>query len=235
MFKLFLVATTLVHTALSSLYSPSYQHLGRFGSSCPNDLNLTISSEIYNGNKMPFLKFEGDKPFMSYLQMTLPYEPASQVFKAINSTVGKGLLLNRGEAHITIITPPEFDNILKPAGVTMKEINQIAIDKDIQNSRFQVVCMGRARINQSAVSSTGASQPTVLDSYMIIVWDSHNDLRRIREKIFSLYVSKGGERSLFDPDNFSPHITLGFNVRDLFVEDGVYKGANACIETLTVV
>jgi hypothetical protein len=40
-------------------------------------------------------------------------------------------IINRGEAHITVLTPPEF-TVLSLAGVTIDDINQIALDSKIQ-------------------------------------------------------------------------------------------------------
>ncbi|KAJ1775088.1 hypothetical protein LPJ62_006961, partial [Coemansia sp. RSA 2167] len=61
------------------------------------------------------------------------------LFDAVNATTGS--LQSRGEAHVTIITPPEFDRVLKPAGVTIQEIEEIAQQANIQHSRLTPVCL----------------------------------------------------------------------------------------------
>ncbi|KAJ2475750.1 hypothetical protein IWW56_005275 [Coemansia sp. RSA 2131] len=59
-------------------------------------------------------------------------------------------------------------------------------------------------------------------------FDKFDDLLAIRQDIFNLYRKKGGEGALFQPESFWPHVTIGFDRRDLFIEDGIYKGSNYC-------
>ncbi|KAI7878743.1 hypothetical protein K492DRAFT_132347 [Lichtheimia hyalospora FSU 10163] len=118
--------------------------------------------------------------------MNLDYKYVEPIAKELNST--EHPLLNRGESHITVVTPPEFQ-VLANASVTLDEINNIALQHRIQSSHFRVVCLGREDVQ--------------LDDKQYIVYqlivDSRN-LLNIRRAIFRLYASKGGNTALFNPD-----------------------------------
>jgi len=178
---------------------------------------FTLSNQIYRTDLVKFESFIGPKPFQTWLQQTLDYSLVKPLFEQVQAHIRKPLK-NRAEAHITVITPPEFDQVLKPAGVTMEEINKIA-KPWIQKAEFTVKCLGRARINLNYQAEKD-------DAYFVVV-DSL-DLLRIREEIEKLFITKGGEPSLFDANAFWPHMTLGFTTRDMFSGDGVWKGQNAC-------
>ncbi|KAI9477070.1 hypothetical protein BDB00DRAFT_859686 [Zychaea mexicana] len=152
--------------------------------------------------------------------MELDYQYVYPVAKALNTT--EAPLLTRGESHITVITPPEF-SILATANVTIDEINEIALKYRIQKTKFDMVCLGKESV---------AVEDELYIVYQIIV-DAPN-LEAIREAIFKLYVSKGGNSALFDPHAFWPHITVAFTVGDLFEADGVYKGWNVCHSPLHI-
>ncbi|OMJ07608.1 hypothetical protein AYI69_g11404 [Smittium culicis] len=183
--------------------------------------------------------------------MNIPYRPVRDLFKLLNATEGKGKLKFPGtEAHLTIITHDEYDHVLKQAGVTIEEISEIAEAYRIQESLFKVHCLGRSCIYDSArnnhqphefirsrnsSSRNRNSNPEKLCTYYIVVKDMDQDFLRIRKMIFDLYLRKGGERSWFDPSAFWPHITVGFDDRDLFNIDGVFKGSNSCISKIKMV
>lgn len=174
-----------------------------------------------DGSQVPFTSHSEDKPFGSYLQMTLDFQPFHELFQQVNQTTGT--LKSRGEAHITVITPPEFDRILKPAGITIQEIEAIAHRHRIQQAWLRPVCLGRFK----------GTLPTKPDQggfllYSVVVKDTFNQLLRIRQEIYKLYRKRQGQGALFEAEAFWPHVTLGFDRRDLFIEDGIYKGTNYC-------
>jgi hypothetical protein len=90
----------------------------------------------------------------------------------------------KDEAHITVISPPEY-NLLSNANITIDEINGLAAEYKIQESAFEVVCLGRVKLNDNVV-------------YQLVVRSP--DLVRLRTKIFQLYWNKGGNPALFDPE-----------------------------------
>ncbi|CDS09393.1 hypothetical protein LRAMOSA10753 [Lichtheimia ramosa] len=169
---------------------------------------VTLSRRIYHSSLVPFKENDG------WLGMNLDYKYVEPIAKDLNST--EQPVFNRGDAHITVITPPEF-NVLAKASVTLDEINNIALQHKIQSSRFHVICLGREDVKVN-------NEQYIV--YQLIV-DSHN-LLNIRRAIFQLYASKGGNTALFNPDNYNPHITVAFTVNDLFEANGVSKGYNVC-------
>jgi hypothetical protein len=187
------------------------------------DVKFDLSKKAADPSKIPFEPKVGAKPFTNYLQQTLDFSLFKPLFDAVNKTVSVPLQ-SRGEAHITVITPPEFDGILSKAGVTMQEINDIALKHRIQELEYKPRCVGRDKLTLKEGKD---------EVYNVVV--SAPKLEAIREDVFDVYVAKGGEPSLFDPKAFWPHITLGFNIRDAFPEDGVYKGVNSCWAKLNLV
>ncbi|OMJ07871.1 hypothetical protein AYI70_g11908 [Smittium culicis] len=209
-----------------------------------------LSKKIYKARKEKFIKHEGDELFGKYLAMNIPYRPVRDLFDALNMDMGKGKLKSPGtEAHITIITPREYNLVLKQAGVTIEEISEIAEAYRIQESLFKVHCLGRSCIYNSALHNRQPQQISTssnttssnsfgsekLCTYYLVVRDIDQDFLRVRKMIFDLYLRKGGERSWFDPSAFWPHITIGFDDRDLFIQDGVFKGPNSCISKIKMV
>ncbi|KAJ9067506.1 hypothetical protein DSO57_1038453 [Entomophthora muscae] len=176
-----------------------------------------ISRKALDGSHIPFQPKIGIEPYSNYLQMTLDFKYFKPIFARLNSTVGVPPLTTRGEAHVTVISPPEYETVLSRY-VDISEINFIAKKLKIQTSRFKISCVGRdAKFidvkNQIA--------------YNLVLKDTHH-LVAIRKVVFNLYKGRGGEGSLFQPEAFWGHITLGFKHRDLFIEDGIFKGENSC-------
>lgn len=180
-----------------------------------------VSEQVFKNNKLPFISHQGNGAFDSYLTMEVNYPPVQDVFKQL--TIAKKIKLkNRGEAHITVITPVEYSEILK-SKLTMSEIDDIAKANQIQNSKFDVVCVGMGSLEVENKTES---------AYFIVVRSP--DLLKIREEIQKLFVSKGGDKEFFKPAYFYPHITLGFTLRDLHVTDGVIKDESSCTGDLEI-
>ncbi|KAI9301336.1 hypothetical protein BJ944DRAFT_169267 [Cunninghamella echinulata] len=113
--------------------------------------------------------------------MELDFQYVKPVFDNLNSTTQP--LLTRNEAHITIISPPEY-KILSSANINIVDINAIAMKHKVQSSHFKVACLGKVSQQNNTV-------------YQLIV--TSPDLIKIREDIFRLYYSKHGNLALFDP------------------------------------
>ncbi|KAJ1963245.1 hypothetical protein GGI12_002166 [Dipsacomyces acuminosporus] len=190
----------------------------------PDAPTYDLAKGALSACQVPFSNHSIDKPFGSYLQMSLDFAPFKVLFGSVNATVGT--LKSRGEAHITIVTPPEFDRVLKPAGVTIKEIEQIALKHNIQCARLKPACLGR--FQGSLPNPLTENDKGKFTLYSLVVDDYREDLVNIRRDIYRLYRKKGGEGALFQAEGFWPHVTLGFDRRDLFIEDGIYKGTNFC-------
>ncbi|KAJ2338139.1 hypothetical protein GGH92_007306, partial [Coemansia sp. RSA 2673] len=80
----------------------------------PDAPTFALPRDALDSHDIPFSNHSNNRPFGSYLQQTLDFTHFADLFKAINATVGT--LQSRGEAHITVVSPPEYDRVLKPAG-----------------------------------------------------------------------------------------------------------------------
>lgn len=179
-------------------------------------ISYPLSSSIQNGTVAPIQNHEGPGEFDNYLAMNLPFQPILELRQQVTETEGLNLK-SRGEAHITVVSPVEYWNALRPLGISMSEIDSIARSMRIQNSRFSVLCLGRGQ-----TSINGNIEQTVF----IVVQSL--DLLKIRQAIQSIFISKGGRQDQFSAHHFYPHITVGFTSRDLFETDGVTKGIESC-------
>ncbi|KAF9436269.1 hypothetical protein BGZ76_004422 [Entomortierella beljakovae] len=220
------IATSLIATlalvASTVLAAPENQNKKH------NNIPIVINKKVLQTSKVPFIPHSGSALFTNWVGLNVDFKYVKPVFDIVNTTnpaLGNGTLISRGESHITIILPTEYDQILHPAGVTIEELNAIATRKNaLQRSRFELECVGRVQV---VTKADGVFQ----QSLQIIV-KNYKDLIHYREEVFKLFVKKGGNPALFAPQNFQPHITLGFRNRDIFAEDGIYKGKNACIHKI---
>ncbi|KAJ1952376.1 hypothetical protein EC988_003590 [Linderina pennispora] len=192
-----------------------------YGADAPT---YTLARTALDARSVPFANHSANAPFGSYLQQTLDFAPFKKLFDQVNAT--EKTLKSRGEAHITVVTPPEFDQVLKPAGITIQEIEAIAKARRIQSARLRPVCLGRFKASLPTPASDADKGQFTL--YSLVVADVHGDLLAIRQDIYKLFRKRGGEGALFQPEAFWPHVTMGFDRRDLFITDGVYKGSNYC-------
>lgn len=178
--------------------------------------SFDLSRKALDNNDLKFISHQGEGRFGSYLTMEVHYPPVEKLRQQLESKVGT--LNNRGEAHITVVTPIEYFDVLKEKNVTMDEIDAIAIKHNIQAARYRVVCLARG---EAAVE--GKKEQT----YFVVV--ASDDLVNIRKSVQDLFVKKGGQAEKFRPEHFFPHITLGFTTRDLHESDGVLKDENLCL------
>jgi 2'-5' RNA ligase len=165
------------------------------------------------------------RPFLAhanYLTLDLPYEPYRQVLEQlqrrllVDDKVSKGVLQSRGEAHVTVVTPPEFSRL--QSHMAISEIDEISRQMKIQDSRLEGVCLGegQAEIN-------GRREFT----YFVVV--RSNDLLGIRREIEKTFRRKGGDRGQFHAESYYPHVTIGFTKTDLHESDGVIKSEQSCV------
>ncbi len=161
---------------------------------------------------------------LNYLAMTLPFAPFRDVYDQLNERRDVGKLISRGEAHVTVLTPPEFD--LLKAHVSMAEINQIALDMKIQATELKPICLGEGRAVVEGVQQS---------TYFIVV--QAEGLFKIRRAIADLYALRDKRAGLnpelvFHADHFYPHVTIGFTRLDLFEQQGVIKDDRSCVDAL---
>lgn len=180
-----------------------------------NETQFSISTDVYNNENINFISHHGSGRFGTYLTMEVNYHPVKKLF---DEFVKKNhlKLITRGEAHITVITPIEFYDVLK-SKLSMSEIDQLAKSYEIQKSKFKIKCIGSgSRLIDSVREKT---------FYLVV---SSPELLELRNQIAKRFISKGGDASLFDPNHYFPHITLGFTKRDLHESDGVIKNLKSC-------
>ena len=177
-----------------------------------NIKNLSIEKTLTSD----FIKHEDQSPYLIY---NLNYEPFKEFFNKVDQYTYVNLK-NRGEAHITVITPIEYKDDLEKY-ISIKEINDLAVSMNIQKSSYKPICMGKG---------SKVDNEKYLETYFIVA--ESEDLLNIRKAIGKLYTDRGGKK--FDPNHFYPHITLGFTDRDLHEADGVIKNQKACMRTLHI-
>lgn len=150
------------------------------------------------------------------------FELAYPYYKALLNKleVRKKLVLNnRGEAHITLITPPEYAILLTKIP---RETLERLIDEFLKTTpRFEHICLGTVSLKTAVKSS---------QTYFVVI--SSPELFKFRKSIATL---SGLKPKQFDPEAFYPHITLGFTNSDLHLEDGVIKDAKTCSTDLQFV
>ncbi len=126
-------------------------------------------------------------------------------------------LITRGEAHVTVLTPPELEAVEK--FVSIEDVERIALEESIQASDLTPVCLGRGE----AILDRRKRERT----YFIVV--RSKNLLVIRRRIEALHIERGGERGVFQATKFYPHITVGFTKSDLHESHGVVKDERSCI------
>lgn len=166
--------------------------------------------------KAEFIKHTEEKPFKAYLAMNLPYAPYQSLLEQVQRVEGV-TLSHRGEAHVTVITPVEYDRVLKKY-LSIDEIHKIAEEAGIQNISVTPVCIGRG---QKEIKGK-------MEKTYYVVMESPG-LVELRGRIEDAYLKKGGKSETFIPERYTPHVTLGFTLRDLHAEDGLVKNSSSCI------
>lgn len=156
----------------------------------------------------------------NYLSFDLDYLRYKNILaQLINKT---GELKNRGEAHITIITPPEYKKLTdsEKSKISAQKISDIYAKSIEKKIKFEEICLGMGEKN---------TEGRLLKTYYIVV--KSNDLLNIRREISKL---SGLSKTEFDPEMFYPHITLGFTERDLHLDDGIIKDSKSCSKHIKI-
>lgn len=179
----------------------------------------------FGGPKRPMVTYEGEiftpVTFIehpepgAYLAYNVHYPPVEKVRQELEDKT-KTKLQNRGEAHITIVSSSEYEKVLKKY-LPIEKINEMARTARVQQFSFEILCVGQGR----AVVEDGPAE-----TYFLVVRAPR--LSAFREEIREAYVQAGGPREKFSPEDYQPHITLGFTKRDLHKEDGVLKDESSC-------
>ena len=190
--------------------------LGVLQLGCPDrqPISFDVDARLLDANSVPFVPHSGEGPFDNYLAVNLPFAPAQALLADVEAFFGQELV-SRGEAHITVITPVEYQRIADHLDIAA--IDALA-GASVQSTSFDVVCLGRATADLG--SGTESTFFLVVDAPALV---------GLRRAVQEALVAAGGSRELFDPMSYAPHITLGFTLRDLHERDGAVKDPRACI------
>lgn len=177
---------------------------------------IPLSKTVANNDELPFILHHSKNDMDNALAMNVQYAPVKAVREEMSAALNFQLKYftgwnTDGEAHVTVITPPEYANVIKPY-VSMQRIEELAKQADIQHSVIDILGIGSGE----AVINNKKEQ-----TYFLIV--ASNDLLNLRYRIYDEYIKNGGPKGAWDPAHFYPHITIGFTLRDLFEADGVIK------------
>ena len=136
----------------------------------------------------------------------ISFEPVSQIRRHIE--MRRNLKLrHRGEAHITILTPPEYNQIREwNPSVNMNSINRL-VGPVVQYLHFNVLGIGSVK---------GLNTNNEISEVFFLVVRSRG-LRAIRKLIAAEWSIP---KKIFDPMQQDFHITIGFTVSDLFSRPG---------------
>ncbi|HXH29443.1 MAG TPA: hypothetical protein VNJ01_01400 [Bacteriovoracaceae bacterium] len=175
-------------------------------------VQLNLSSKLTDNRGMPF--FERNNTLSYNVEYDGVISLRAQIGKATKTLKFFTGFNPAGEAHVTTITPPEFEKQLSPY-LSLETINHIAKSLDIQSSDLKILGLGSGK----KLFPEGEGE-----TFFIIVESKR--LRRIRQAIYLEYLRNGGPRSgvlAFKPERFYPHITVGYTVKDIHEDDGLLK------------
>ena len=126
---------------------------------------ITIPRAIHDAANLSTAAASGP----TYIAMALPFAPTHAAKLELDARI-EHTLLDRGEAHITLVSPPEF--AVLSAYVTHSEMLDIAAEIGVQASEFAVVCVGRGTKREGQIE---------LQTFYLVVKDAA--LLRFRQAI----------------------------------------------------
>lgn len=169
---------------------------------------LTLSRDIYQA--VPFSsQFSED----GALIRNVHYPSVNALIPQLNALYQLDLE-DRGESHITVITPPDFNSSLNKV-FNIQEI-LARYSGSIQDHSFQVLCVG------SQKSSNGKNQVF----YLVVESTGIRDIRFDLAQEANLRAQNQNIPMVFKPEVFWPHITIGYVNGDVFEYD---KGLDSCL------
>lgn len=150
----------------------------------------------------------------SYVSIDLDVAPFEKIKRDLEISE-KINLKSRGEAHITLITPPEMKRLRQV--LSSQEIDEVLQESNVLHAPYKQICVGRGRSkNQS--------------TYFVVI--EADSFYKFREALYQRFLKNGGTVSTFSPKAFHPHVTVGFTERDLHLEEGVVKDSRSCLYPL---
>lgn len=168
---------------------------------------IKLPGSVQDPSAMPFISSS------NFLSLNIIYEPVLELRTSIkeflqleNDLKFSTVIFPQGEAHVTIITPPDF--AILSQHLSMSEIETIALSEGVQSSDLHILGLGSAK---------KVLENETRETFFLIV--ESLKLRKIRLLVYDKFVEKGGDPGAWDPAWFFPHITIGFTHTDLHEPD----------------
>lgn len=98
----------------------------------------------------------------------------------------------------------------------MAEIEKFWSPERIQSSAFREICVGKGQKITSG---------RTLETYFVVIESS--ELLQLRRELEAELFRRGNKK--FRATAWQPHITLGFDERDLHEVDGIRKDSSSCV------
>lgn len=173
----------------------------------------TIDGNLMVTNWDPF------KSFPTHLQQTLKAKYSLNLTDAFNNDhIFNKELQHPGYARVIIVSPQEFDELQK-VGITMQEVDAIALNHYIQYTIMTAECFGM----QEDENGDGV----VFLRVKARTWDA------MRKDIEDLYVERGGKDG-FHKEDFWPHMTVSGTANGLEVDDWKVAREKGCFADVEV-
>jgi 2'-5' RNA ligase len=172
---------------------------------------LCFSLVVVSCQNQPLANGKKPASVKSYVSLELEYPEYQQTLAKLDAFLSTKLA-NRGEAHITVLTPAELK--LVSANTNPETIQQEW--EEWKTKTFKKVCLGEGIVKE---------KKKILKTYYVVV--ESPELLAFRKYLKTKYAVKD-----FEAEVFYPHITLGFTERDLHFEQGVIKDRKSCPEKL---
>lgn len=187
-----------------------------FLSSCSLGATVKLSRDVFN--KVPFSNQYSED---GALIMNIDYKSVNDLKLLIESQF-KGLIQNkklkdRGEAHITLITPPEGRTGFFPNSVGIDKVlpTDLMLDmykNTVQDMEFDILCLGMQSNSKGNIVFF-----LVVESYEVM---------GLREEIESYVQNRDLTIPFRAKGSYYPHITVGYVGGDVH---GVSKGKDSCV------
>lgn len=159
-------------------------------------------------------------PEKNYVSLDLEYARYKAIYEELVKKTGT--LKSRGEAHITLITPPEFKALTATEGskITAEQIHAEYKKSGLTAQDFKEICLAQGELT---------IENKKMSTYFIVV--KSKVFLKFRQKLAKMSHLK---KSAFNAKQFYPHITIGFTDRDLHFEDGLKKDIKKCMKDFKI-
>jgi hypothetical protein len=178
--------------------------------------SIPLSKEIEAVDKRPYFLSHSD-----WVAVPLPFAPIDQLRQNLEKSINTKLQ-HRGEAHITILTPPEW-SILSQV-LKMEDVEKLVLKERLMKAKIKIKCLKKV-----TATIKGRSE----DSWFVAI-DSPG-MKDFRQEAWRLYVARGGTADDFKWQRWAPHITVGFTARDLHDEDQINKEKVRCAMEINLI